>query len=102
MGAGNTHGPAQVTTHLHSGRKAAPHGDIIRQSGLFRKGRLLLLCFVPVFRIRTCFLRGVGVILHRVFVFRPAPGGAGPRAVAVKNENAGPSRAGRREGDYYI
>ena len=102
MGVTSTHGPAQVPNHLHNGRKAAPHGDIIRHSGLLYKGGFgcyVRYVSVPVFRIRTCFLRGVGVILHGVFVFRPAPGGVYPRAVAVENENARSSRAGRKKGD---
>ena len=44
-------------------------------------------------------MRCVGAILHSVFVFRPAPGGTRPRAVAVENEKARASRAGCRKGD---
>lgn len=99
VGAGNTHGPAQVHTHLHNGLLAAPHGDIIRHSGLLHKGGFCCCVSVSVFRIRTCFLRCVGAILHSVFVFRPAPGGARPRAVAVGNGNARPVGDGRGKGD---
>lgn len=74
--------------HLHNGRKAAPHGILYDIPALDARGGFYCRIPVPVC-IRALLLALCGIILHSVFVFHLAPGGASPRGVCGENRKKG-------------